>query len=180
MTPQVTLDSSTIERMKLSAEPLVDTFDTVINRALDALEAMKAQKPDPSGVRTFNPSSPPPLAFTTVKGIKFKGAALPSAETWWNRFMFLLIREARKTMSIEEVSKLLFVNHEKGEKKNGGYNVLADAGMSIQGQDANNAWKQCYELLKVLKLPAEVNFTWQDNPKASHPSQSGRFVVSWE
>jgi hypothetical protein len=180
MTPQVTLDNSTIERMKLSAEPLVDTFDTVIHRALDALEALKAHKPDPSGVRTYNPASPPPLAFTTVKSIKFNGAALPPADVWWNPFMFLLIREARKNMSIEEVSKLLFVNHVKGEKQNGGYKVLEDIGLSIQGQDANNAWKQCYELLKALKLPAEITFAWQENPKASHPGEMGKFVVEWQ
>ena len=43
MTPQVNLERSTIERMKAHAEPLVDTYDTVINRALDALDAKKQQ-----------------------------------------------------------------------------------------------------------------------------------------
>lgn len=34
MTPQITLETSTIERLKTFAEPLVDTFDTVVNRAM--------------------------------------------------------------------------------------------------------------------------------------------------
>jgi len=29
----------------------------------------------------------------------------------------------------------------------------------------------------MLKVPAEVHFTWQDNPKAAHPNESGKFVI---
>jgi hypothetical protein len=178
--PQVNLDPSTIARMKEHAIPLEDTHDSVINRAFDALDALKAQKPDASGVRPYNPASPPPLAFTTVKSVWFRGIKLHSSEAWWNPFMFILINEARKTKSVDEVSSLLFINHAKGEKTNNGYKFLKEAGLSVQGQDANNAWKQCYVLLKALQMSAEIHFTWQDNPKAAHPNESGKFVVDWK
>jgi hypothetical protein len=180
MTPQINLETSTIARMKEHAVPLEDTHDSVVNRALDALDALTAPKPDASGIRAYNPASPPPLAFTTVKSVKFKGIMLAASDAWWNPFMFMLIREARKTKSVDEVSSLLFINHAKGEKANNGYKFLKDAGLSVQGQDANNAWKQCYELLKALQLPAEVKFTWQDNPKAAHPNESGKFIIDWK
>ena len=180
MTPQITLETHTIERLKAFAEPLVDTYDTVVNRAIDALQAATAAKPDEDGVTTFNPSTPPDLSFTTVKRIKFKDAQLSSTEAWWNPFMFKLIREAAQTMKVDEVSKLLFINHAKGSKAINGYKELPEAGLSVQGQDANSAWKQAYELLKALKLPAEIDFTWQDNVKAAYPNKRGKFVVTFD
>lgn len=180
MTPQITLETSTIERLKTFAEPLVDTFDTVVNRAIDALQAAKAALPNEDGVSSFNPASPPDLSFTTVKRIKFNGEYLPASEAWWNTFLFKLVREAAKTMKVEELSGVLFINHEMGLKQTNGYKHLPDVGVSIQGQDANSAWKQSYELLKTLKAPAEIDFTWQDNVKAAHPNKRGKFVVSFD
>jgi hypothetical protein len=180
MTPQVSLESHTVDRLKSFAEPLVDTFDSVINRAIDALQAATAAKPDENGVTTFNPGSPPDLSFTTVKRIKFKHAQLPSTEAWWNPFMFKLIREAAQHINVDELSNLLFINHAKGSKAINGYKELPEAGLSVQGQDANNAWKQSYELMKALKLPAEIEFVWQDNVKAAYPNKRGRFVVTFD
>jgi hypothetical protein len=180
MTPQVTLETSTVERLKAFAEPLVDTFDTVINRAIDALQAAKAAQPDEDGVTNFNPNTPPDLSFTTVKRIKFNDEYLPSSEAWWNPFMFKLIREAAKNMSVDELSNRLFINHEKGAKTNNGYKELPEAGVSVQGQDANNAWKQTFELLKVLKIPAQIEFIWQKNAKAAYPDKRGKFIVAFD
>jgi hypothetical protein len=180
MTPQITLDSSTIERLKAFAEPLVDTYDTVVNRAIDALQAAKATQPDQNGVTTFNPAAPPDLSFTTVKRIKFEGDYLPASEAWWNTFLFKLIREAAKTMKSDELDNLLFINKSQGIKATNGYKHIPEANISVQGQDANNAWKQSYDLLKALKLPTEIDFTWQDNPKAVSPNKRGRFVVAFD
>lgn len=72
------------------------------------------------------------------------------------------------------------MNHTTGTKADNGYKVLEDVGLSVQGQDANDAWKQSYELLKALKLPAEVTFVWQDNPKAAFPTKPGKFLVSFD
>ena len=66
--------------LQAHAVPLVDTFDTVINRAVGALDAVKgngAGSPPPGAVRSVNPSKPPNLAYTTVHSIIFKGKALP-------------------------------------------------------------------------------------------------------
>jgi hypothetical protein len=179
--PQVTLESSTIERMKAHAEPLVDTFDTVVNRALDALDAQKAQSGGAAkGERILNPASPPNLAYTTVKSVVVNGQVLPASETYWNALLVAVIRESPKHLTKEQMRKVIICNFVAGKKEDNGYKYLEDVGLSIQGQDANNAWKATYRILQALKVPVEVTFVWQDSPKAVAPGISGKFVVNFD
>jgi hypothetical protein len=50
----------------------------------------------------------------------------------------------------------------------------------FQGQDANNAWKTTYNVLLALKMPVEVIFAWQDNPKVATPGAIGKFAVTFD
>src|ERR1700721_3032924 len=104
MTPQVTLEFSTIERMKEYAEPLVDTLDTVILKGLDAIDVLNAKTNAPPSERVLNPDAPPNLSYTTVKSVVWKGKRLPPNEAYWNPLMLLVIREAKKHMSKEQVN----------------------------------------------------------------------------
>jgi hypothetical protein len=181
MTPQVTLDSSTIERMKAHAEPLVDTYDTVVNRAFDALDALKAQNgQSPKGDRVLNPASPPNLSFTTVKSVVLNGNRFPAPETYWNALLIAAVRECPKHLTKEQIRKVIICNFVVGKKEDNGYKYLEDVGISIQGQDANNAWRATYRILQAIKVPVEVIFIWQDNPKAAAPGESGKFTVSFD
>jgi hypothetical protein len=179
MMPQVTLETSTIERMKGYAEPLVDTLDTVILRGLDALDMLKAKTDAPSE-RVLNPESPPNLSYTTVKSIIFNGERLPSADTYWNPLLMLTIRECLKHLTKEQTRKLVLCNFVTGKKEDNGYKYLEDVGISVQGQDANNAWKTTYNILKVIKVPVELTFVWQDNPKAVSPGSAAKFKVAFD
>lgn len=180
MTPQVNLESSTIERMKSYAEPLVDTLDTVILKALDAIDMLKAKTDAPLSERVLNPAAPPNLSYTTVKSVVFNGKPFPAAEAYWNPLLLATVREAKKTRTKEQVKALLICNHTLGKKEDNGYKYLDDVGLSIQGQDANNAWKATYHILQAIKVPVEVIFAWQDNPKAVSPGAMGKFNVTWE
>jgi hypothetical protein len=180
MTPQVPLEAATIERMKAHAEPLVDTYDTVVNRALDALDAQKEQGSPSTGERVLNPASPPNLAYTTVRSVVLNGKLFPPAETYWNALMLAVIREAKRLLSTEQVSNLILCNHMIKKKEDHGYKYLDDVGISVQGQDANNAWRTTYNVLKAIKLPAEVSFVWQDNPKAIAPGSAGKLSVAFD
>ena len=92
MTPQVNLERSTIERMKAHAEPLVDTYDTIINRALDALDAKKEQA---SSRGVLNPASPPNLAYATLKSVVLNGKQFTPAKTHWNTLMVAAVHAAK-------------------------------------------------------------------------------------
>jgi hypothetical protein len=66
-----------------------------------------------------------------------------------------------------------------GKKEDNGYKYLDGVGISVQGQDANNAWRTTYRVLKAIKVPAEVTFVWQDNPKAVAPGSAGKLTVAF-
>jgi hypothetical protein len=180
MMPQVTLEASTIERMKAYAEPLVDNFDTVILKGLDALDMLRAKNEQKPADRVLNPAAPPNLAFTTVKSIVFGGKSFPAAETYWNPLLHAVIRESLKHLTKEQMRNLLTCNYFAGKKEDHGYKYLDDVGISVQGADANNAWKAIYNILKVIKVPVEVTFMWQDNPKAVSPGATAKFSVAFD
>jgi hypothetical protein len=181
MTPQVNLEASTIERMKTYAEPLVDTLDSVILKGLDAIDMLNAKSNEPSSAeRIFNPASPPNLSYTTVKSVMWKGKRLSPAESYWNPLMLLAIKELPKHMTKEQARALILCNKVTGRKEDNGFRYVDEVGISIQGQDANNAWKTTYNILQAIKLPIEVIFAWQDNPKAVSPGALGKFNVTFD
>jgi hypothetical protein len=69
------------------------------------------------------------------------------------------------------------VNCEKGDRHDTGFTYLPEAGLSIQGQNANNAWRQAYVIASSVGIPVEVSFVWQNNAKAALPNTEGSFIV---
>ncbi|MFD0939015.1 T4SS efffector SepA family protein [Methylobacterium trifolii] len=176
MAPSVSLDPSTFSRLQALAVPLVDTIDTVVNRALDALEASKttAALEPMDGPRSFNPAAPPNLSFTTVRSVKLGSHRFPPKETYWNSLMVECIREAAKQgKSSDEINDLILVPSIVGKKEESGYKFIQEAGVSVQGQDANAAWRAIFRLATALNLTVEVSFVWQANPKAAFPGDLG-------
>lgn len=176
----VKLGAETFARLQAHAIPLVDTIESVINRALDALDreaGVKDLVPD-DGVRSFDPSAPPSLSFTTVRSVVVNGRRHPPAETYWNSILEAAVREAAKRgRTPAEIGDLLIVNHVVGPREGGGYRFVEEAGVSVQGQDANAAWRAAFHIADVMKIPIEVTFFWQSSAKAAFPGTVGRMTV---
>src|SRR4051812_21121466 len=115
----VALAPETIMRLKAHAEPLVDTFDTVVNRAIDALDALngKGAPPSENVIRLVNPAKPPNLSYTTVHSIILDGKRFAPSETYWNLLLLAVIREAKKKFSKEKVKELVICNSVLGKKE---------------------------------------------------------------
>jgi hypothetical protein len=180
MTPSVDLSDEVFARLQKHAIPLVDTPLTVISRALDALEAGDEDPvPHSDGSKqSFNPAAPPNLTHTTPKRAEVGGQQLSKANTYWNPIMFAVIAEAaKKGANAEDLLDLLTVPAVKGEKKGAGYRFIPEAGISVQGQDANNAWKQTYRVASSIGVAVQVVFYWQDTPKAAMPNVVGTFFI---
>jgi hypothetical protein len=175
------IGDATFERLKAHAEPLVDTLDSVINRALDALEEKSGTDPlglAPNRVRQFDPAVPPNLAHTTVKSIELCGRILKPNETYWNTLLIATLREAKsRGTGPDELGELVLGNCLVGRKEDEGYRFYKDLGLSIQGQDSNAAWRATYHIANKLCLPLKVAFAWQDNSKSAFPGSPGTFVV---
>jgi hypothetical protein len=167
-------------RMQAFAAPLVDTPETIISRALAALESGGSVGLQDLGsrIKSFNPAAPPSLSHTTPKRMVLAGRTLPRSETYWNSLMLAVIRKARdEGLTPKQIQAALSVNSVVGNRDFNGYKFLSDVGISVQGQDANSAWRQTYDLATTIGIAIEVEFAWLDTPKAAMPGVTGRFTV---
>lgn len=177
----IELPDELFSKLQKHAIPFIDTPISVIERALVALEAGDEEPTSRRGspeARTFNPSAPPSLTFTSPQTATVAGLTLPKSETYWNAIMFAVIREAaRRGQSTRDIIDLITVNSEPGRREDNGFKYLEEAGLSIQGQDANGAWRQAHVIASSFGIPVEVKFAWQNNPKAAMPNVTGSFFV---
>ena len=177
----ITLPDELFARLQNHAIPLVDTPLSIIERAVDALEAGRespASSDRKGGIRSFTAAAVPNLAHTTPRKIVLAGRTLPKAETYWNPLMYAVILEAAKRgVGSADLQELLTVNTAAGRKEDNGYKYLEPAGISVQGQDANAAWKAAYRVASSIGIAIEVEFAWQDTEKAAMPNTLGSFSV---
>lgn len=162
-------------RLQKNAEPFVDTIDDVISRALDALESAKAGlvMAGTSGVRVFNPAAMPSLTYTTPTLLSLNEVPIMK-EVYWNTLMNESIRAAGKQgLSPELILGLMKVPAKIGEFEGPGYKYIKEAGISVQGQNANKAWQQTYVIADALGFTVEAKWVWQDKDKAHLPNESG-------
>ena len=109
--PNVSLQDPTFERLQSHAKPLVETIDSVINLALDALE----QSASPADVlpidgnaqeRRIDLRQLPRLTHTTVLDASIAGTSITRPN--WNLLLDELLRLAMKHMgTFDKLQKLL-------------------------------------------------------------------------
>lgn len=185
MPTTITIPDDLFAKLQKHAVPFVDTPLTVIERALLALEKdddkVSVENEGGLNVRSFNPAASPDLAFTVVTAATLGGKMLSKAKTYWNPLMYAVIEEAAKRgHSMEEIEALVTVNHVQGAKTDNGYKFVEAAGLSLQGQDANAAWKQTYRIASSFGIDLAVEFYWKDEPKAAMPNIAGSFKIDGE
>jgi uncharacterized protein (DUF2252 family) len=56
---------------------------------------------------------------------------------------------------------------------NEGYKYYPELGISVQGQAAQDAWKETERIAAKWAIPVEVEFQWRQHAKAQHPGRSG-------
>lgn len=176
---QITIADATIARLQKHAIPLVDDFDSVINKLIDAKENTTSEPPMGAKVMEFTDGKVPSLTHTKMLSAQVNGKPLPPAATNWNRlFDEVILQAAAKLKDPKALAQLIIVNHVVGKKEDQGYRHIAKAGISVQGQDAAAAWKATAHILKGLGMSSEVVFLWYENDKAAHPGQTGKLTVN--
>jgi len=189
--PNVEIASDTMARLQKIAVPFTDTPDTVIQRLLDAYATpdvldIPGTKPagpgqpvkDDGAVMLFDWRNPPVLAHTTINQVVLNGEQFAKGDNYWNTIMYALIRAAYKHgKTADQLNKLLFVNHAMGMKSDNGYKFMHDIGLSIQGQNSDNAFRQSFALAEHMKFKLEVFFRWQNKPEAAFPNRTGIFTI---
>ena len=183
MPPSVELSSATFSRLQNHAVPLVDTIETVINRLIDAYETKGNTPSQGSGgetkIKVFNPSAPPDLTHTKVLSAMVNGSTLGHGQDNWNGVLNAVVHLAwAQASSTDAFKKLMAVNFVDGQKTDEGYRFLADLGISVQGQDANGAWRGVAHIAKKLGLPVTVTFAWREKAGAAFPGVTGSLALN--
>jgi predicted transcriptional regulator len=188
MTPSIDLPERIFKRLQALAEPFVDTPATVIERAIDALEGKSTTQPirdtnlderfktaNPAAVRVVSPGDAPNLTDTRIFAAFFAGTEVHTP--YWND----LVRSAhdialRRLGSISNVQRVTTANLVEGIKTDKGYKSVEGSGFSIQGVDANEAWRITYNLARKLNVAVDVGVEWRLTEKAEYPGEVVRLV----
>jgi hypothetical protein len=175
MTPTVELSAETDKELAAIAEPFVDTTrEHVIKKLIKFYKDGAATNGD-DGIKSYSTITPPDLSHTKVLRAEINNSVMPQPN--WNAIMDRAILIAfRQLKDTDKVSELILAKHVKGEKADQGYSYFKEPNLSVQGQDANNAWKTTANIIKALGVKAEVSFVWSENPKAAKPRETGKFV----
>jgi len=178
--PQITIDESTFERLQVHAKPLVDTVDSVINRGLDALEALGSPPTpaaiEPNTARKIDPRALPSLTHTKVLDAVIEGDSL--AKTNWNAALDEMLRRTSKHIdSFELLRKTCPANMVQGRKEDDGYSYLPEIDISVQGQDSNAACRAIVALAQNLGIGVDITFMWRPKDKAAFPGERGRLYI---
>lgn len=115
---------------------------------------------------------PPNLTFTKVVSALLNGEPVKPAN--WNRLLDAAITYAAAQIGdFNKLRRIVAINIASGQKTDEGYHFLEDAGLSVQGQDANGAWRSIMFIAQNLKASVEVSFIWRNKEGAEHPGKAG-------
>jgi hypothetical protein len=129
-----------------------------------------------SSTVTYPAAAPPSLKFTKPLSIKLEGETLPKQKLYWNLLLFEVIDRAAAKMDKLALRHAILVNKKEKKYVLDGYRYIENAGLSVQGSEAKNAWKATIHLIKAAGLSVEVDFQWETKEGAAHPGKVGRMV----
>lgn len=205
--PQIPVEQATFERLQSHAKPLVDTPDSVVNRALDALEGL-ALEPDDCPADTKREFADAVMYPGRLPDLKHPSAAADgSSEVWvvdpnrlpdlkhtkvlaasigerpvtpanWNSLLRALLVKAMEHFGhLDQVQRLCAIHLVSGFKDDEGYKYLAEIRISYQGVSAKVAANAVVALAQALGLSLQVDFQWRRKEQAYWPGQRARLQL---
>jgi len=178
---EIAIEQATFERLQRHAKPLVDTTDSVLNRALDALEQQEgtpvASDKRKDSERRIDPRILPNLTHTKVLRASIAGKEVKSPN--WNLLLDqILVRAMKELGDFAELHQLCPVNMKEGRKEDEGYGYLNEVDISVQGQDANAACRTIVAAAQGLGIALDVTFMWRPKENAAHPGERARIQLA--
>lgn len=163
-TPSLTIDRLVREKMEQLGLERDDAPEGLV-----APEVMNTTSDN--GTMEFR--SAPGLSFTRMLDASVRGQALAKAN--WSGVLLRVITATKKKngMDAKALSQELQVPSKPHEYDSEGYKYQAELGISIQGQSAQDAWKEIHRLAEKHRIPVEVRFQWRENDKAQYPGRIG-------
>ncbi len=177
--PEITIEQATFERLQHHAQPLIDTVDAVVNRALDALETGAWKQPDEVGrvdEHEVDPDRLPDVTHTKVLTARIAAADVKGPN--WNRLLHrVLVLSMGQVADLNGLRRLCPANMVCGKKTDEGYSYLPEIDISVQGLSANEACAALTVTARALGIGLEIAFMWRAKDGAAHPGERGRLRV---
>lgn len=192
MCPVVTISDETFAMLKHVAEPLVDTADSVIQKALtvyiNSTKSAQGLISGPIGVQSqmpressslgknFDPDSPPSLTHASF----VSGKVASISVNRWNNLLIEAHAQAFKSLrgDLAALQRVSEAHVRKGEITESGFKPVHKLGFSVQGVEANKAWIISLRLAKRFNFPIQIEFRWQQKEGAAFPGELGQ--MEWK
>jgi len=180
MMPVIRLSDATFAELKaistwLSTNTPSETIDRLVHEKLAVL-GLESDTDDDADATSQDEiehfEQAPGLTFTRLISAKISNA--PINKTNWAGLLLAMIAAVKaKGLSGEKLVSELQVPAKARPFSDDGYRHFPELGISVQGQSAQDAWKEVERLANKWKIPVEAQFQWRQNAKALRPGRSG-------
>lgn len=182
--PVIRISDDTFALLQQVAQPLVDTPDSAIRKALGVYLAsnktgtkkVEPVPPKPNGSREFDPNSPPDLTHTGF----LTGEVAGKVVSHWNHLLVESHVFAYNKLDgdLSKLQSITEANIRYGDITESGYKPAGNCGFSVQGVESNKAWAFSLVLAKKLAFAISAEFRWpQQKEGVAYPGEIGR--IAW-
>lgn len=180
MMPVIRLNDATFSELKtiatwLGAKTPSETIDRLVREKLDELGLERDSGDEPeisSNEAAMKFDKAPGLSFTRLTGAKVGG--VPPKKMNWNHLLLAMIAALKaKGLSASRLVSELQVPSKEANYSNEGFKYYPELGISVQGQAAQDAWKEIERIATKWAIPVEAEFQWRQHAKAQHPGRPG-------
>ena len=180
----IDLSDAAFAMLQSLAKPFVDTPESVI--VFLAEEEIKRRETGPSrkelglsvndGSLRLDPDQHESLTHAKLLTASFDGKDLHRPK--WNGLLDHVHVIARQRLgSFEALQRVSSAHIRPGRYEQDGFHYLADADLSIQGVDSNQAWSHALGLARHLRASIRVRFEWRHKDGAARPGEAA--VLEW-
>lgn len=182
MMPVVRISDATFVDLKsistwLGTDTPSKTIENLVRDKMDALDLERDVNDEQSevvasegDVSVFERT--PGLTFTRILSATMNGKSLSKPN--WAGLLIEMAKHVKAKGFVEDrlaTELQIPTNSEAYEEE--GYRFYPELGISVQGQSAQDAWKEVSRLADKHRIPVEVKFQWRENEKAQHPGRVG-------
>ena len=155
----------------------MDNTDTIINRALDALEQRKGHTAQEEGYavpeREIDPHRLPSVRHTKILDASIAGKPIDNPN--WNLLVrWMLVQAMERLRDFDRLNELNSENMIQGQKDDEGYSYIPESDISVQGLSADKACSALRTVAQSLNIELEIGFMWRRKVGATCPGEKAR------
>ncbi|MEO4045360.1 hypothetical protein AAFN47_27525 [Hoeflea sp. CAU 1731] len=181
MMPVVRLNDATFVDLKsistwIGTGTPSETIVQLVREKMAALDLERDVEPGPEAHEgatdhmTFDKA--PGLSFTKILSAKVDGVSLRKPN-WAGVLLAAIGALKEKGFTGQQLVGQLQVPAKSSEYEDDGFRFHSDLGISVQGQSAQDAWREIARIADKHHIPVEITFQWRENEKAQHPGRTG-------